>query len=332
MAYYSKHTGTAIDDGIDINATQNSRLTTLETNMSNISSVINTELIPIKEDIEQNKTNIQDNTDRINLLEANSIQMNFSIKNYSSINSLLADTSCGENTIGVVTSTPINRIEFLPIEPRWIPQTGDIWIQTGDYSNVAFASILINNITLNPMCPLNVKQYLNGNWTTLESRSYIGNVWIPWTYHIYKNGDLYESITGGWTTASKAWTSSSSGTTGGCGISNSIANGTLTMYRANGSYNVGMTYMVKPIDLTKHRTLKYKGTYSGSHIIDLCIWSGIGTYIDSNLIQTRSVLGVSEQTIDISSFKGNYYIGFRFNTGNKAGTQYVYVNELYLEA
>ena len=47
--------------------------------------------------------------------------MNFSVKNYSNIDSLLIDTSCGENTIGIVTSTPINRIEFLPIEPRWIP-------------------------------------------------------------------------------------------------------------------------------------------------------------------------------------------------------------------
>jgi hypothetical protein len=41
--------------------------------MSNISSVINTELIPIKEDIEKNKIDIQDNTNRIDLLEANSI-------------------------------------------------------------------------------------------------------------------------------------------------------------------------------------------------------------------------------------------------------------------
>lgn len=32
MAYYSIHTGQAIDDGISINATQNSRLTNLENN------------------------------------------------------------------------------------------------------------------------------------------------------------------------------------------------------------------------------------------------------------------------------------------------------------
>jgi hypothetical protein len=104
------------------------------------------------------------------------------------------------------------------------------------------------------------------------------------------------------------------------------------MYRANGHYCVGMTYMVKPINLSKHRSIVYKGTHSGSSIIDLCIWKSLGTYIDSNLILTKSVIGTTETSLDISNLTGDYYIGFRFNTGNSSGTQYVYVKELYLEA
>ena len=38
MAYQSKHTGTAIDNGIDINTTQNNRLTTLETNYNSLNT------------------------------------------------------------------------------------------------------------------------------------------------------------------------------------------------------------------------------------------------------------------------------------------------------
>ena len=38
MAYQSKYTGAAIDAGIDINDTQNSRLTTLENNINTVSN------------------------------------------------------------------------------------------------------------------------------------------------------------------------------------------------------------------------------------------------------------------------------------------------------
>lgn len=52
MAYQSKHTGTAIDAGIDINDTQNSKLTTLEnkvnTNTNNIQTLQN-KIIPISQ-------------------------------------------------------------------------------------------------------------------------------------------------------------------------------------------------------------------------------------------------------------------------------------------
>ena len=45
MAYYSKHTGTAIDDGIDINTSQNTRLTTLETNYNSLNTYAHNLLI-----------------------------------------------------------------------------------------------------------------------------------------------------------------------------------------------------------------------------------------------------------------------------------------------
>lgn len=52
MAYYSIHTGQAIDDGISINATQNSRLTNLENNDKILENEINTlknKVIPISQ-------------------------------------------------------------------------------------------------------------------------------------------------------------------------------------------------------------------------------------------------------------------------------------------
>ena len=54
MAYQSKYTGAAIDAGIDINDTQNSRLTTLENNINTVSnnlSTTNTELNKVKNEV-----------------------------------------------------------------------------------------------------------------------------------------------------------------------------------------------------------------------------------------------------------------------------------------
>ena len=57
MAYYSKHTGTAIDDGIDINTSQNTRLTTLETNYNSLNTYAHNLLVDnsIKTSYIQNK-------------------------------------------------------------------------------------------------------------------------------------------------------------------------------------------------------------------------------------------------------------------------------------
>lgn len=68
MAYQSKHTGTAIDAGIDINDTQNSRLTALESkdtvlqnNIDAVNTNLNTNMISLNSTI----TNLQSQIDAL---------------------------------------------------------------------------------------------------------------------------------------------------------------------------------------------------------------------------------------------------------------------------
>lgn len=82
MAYQSKHTGTAIDAGIDINDAQNSRLTALENKDINFTTLIT----DIQNNVQTNINNIKSNTENIQI-NADNIAIN--TENISTIQSTL---------------------------------------------------------------------------------------------------------------------------------------------------------------------------------------------------------------------------------------------------
>ena len=77
MAYQSKHTGTAIDAGIDINDTQNSRLTalenqdtTLQNNIDTVNTNLNTNMTSLNSTITNLQSQISSLQDQITSLQA----------------------------------------------------------------------------------------------------------------------------------------------------------------------------------------------------------------------------------------------------------------------
>lgn len=80
MAYISEHSGEEIDNSVIINKDQNNRLNSLETNLSNlnntITTILNTELAPIK-------NNMNDLDDRITTIELSLNNLKFQMLTYN---------------------------------------------------------------------------------------------------------------------------------------------------------------------------------------------------------------------------------------------------------
>lgn len=112
--------------------------------------------------------------------------LNFDIKKYSTEEELLADTP-SENTIGIITDTAINGYRFSATEPTDM-KPGEVWIMTGDSSEVNFN--IINNVYI---YPISIYQYINGDLVTKTAKTYLNSQWIDWIRYLYKNS-VYNEV------------------------------------------------------------------------------------------------------------------------------------------
>lgn len=185
MAYQSKHTGTAIDNGIDINTTQNSRLTTIEGNISSLQTLLNN----VQTSLNTTISNIQKQLDDLSeeLAEMEIVKLNYSIKGGTS-----QPSGVQENTIWVNTSTSITSTIFSSATPK-NPSQGMLWIITGITSNADFYALNINNNAYaDRVYPVGAKQYISGSWVQKVGKIYKNNSWVPFeTYLVY--GGQYQT-------------------------------------------------------------------------------------------------------------------------------------------
>lgn len=100
-----------------------------------------------------------------------------------------------ENTIWVNTDTEITGWVFSAEEPT-TPAEGMVWIATGVLSNVAFD--IIKNVSAK-IYPVSVKQYFNGEWVEKTAKSYQAGTWNAWVVYLFRIGDEFTDVTGGWT-------------------------------------------------------------------------------------------------------------------------------------
>lgn len=77
--------------------------------------------------------------------------------NYSVVGSMEEPGNPTQNMIWIQTETPINRVFFVNDEPNEIFMNGDVWIITGNDSNVSFNSLKVGNRYMDAVYPISAK-------------------------------------------------------------------------------------------------------------------------------------------------------------------------------
>lgn len=189
-----------------------------------------------------------------------------------------------ENTIGVVTDTPVSAWVFSPVQPQSL-LNGAVWILTGTNSPAAFNILKKNGIILYPM---SAKQSVNGELIDVIAKSYQNGAWVDWwNGELYDTGNEFESITGGWVAYS--------GNTKTPVITRGETS--LKLETTSGGYNVSIQ-TANLIDMTEYSALNLSGTFKST-----CAYGGWGLRdADDNQVAFTT----TEYSIDISALSGYY--------------------------
>lgn len=218
------------------------------------------------------------------------------------------------NTIWVDTDTAITGWAFSPDQPE-NPANGSLWFKTGLASPVAFNALKKNSITMNP---LNVQQYVDGSWVDKTAKSYQGGAWEAWwDGYLYKDGDEYEHITGGWVTAQSSFVENVTA------VDPSITKkeGTVIIDIAQGGPNGGVYRTQKKVSFAGKTKLVFTGTAEGDNT-DRCammIWSEANRDFTVGRVAAYQFGAnfAGDAEIDVSALNGEYYVGFHvYGYGN----------------
>lgn len=114
--------------------------------------------------------------------------------NFDVVPGLTQPGTAAENTIWVKTAS-LTGWYFAATQPENM-QEGEVWFPTGTESAVKFNALKKNSLQV---YPLSVKQMIGGVLVDVEAMSYQGGEWHDWKQFFYRQGDEFESITGGWT-------------------------------------------------------------------------------------------------------------------------------------
>lgn len=147
--------------------------------------------------IETNTDELRAILDAVNELPSNDEVLNLKVVAYATEDLLTADTPT-ENTIGIVTTTPIPAWYFSAEQPENMVE-GDVWMKTDAESPVSFNAVKKNNITVYPFEAMQLNEELE----KVPAFCYLAGKWVElwkWNGELYKEGKEYEDITGGWVT------------------------------------------------------------------------------------------------------------------------------------
>lgn len=137
-----------------------------------------------------------DNTNHVLNFKSGGAALNFRFKSYATEAALLLDTP-PENTIGVVTTTPIGKYAFSATEPTTIDgaavTNGDIWVVVGSASSAPFNALKKNIITV---YILSCRQYTGSAWEEKTSKIFADSAWVDLRMWIYDNGTVYKTLDG----------------------------------------------------------------------------------------------------------------------------------------
>lgn len=247
--------------------------------------------------------------------------LNFKVLAYATEEALQAATPA-ENTIGIITETPIICWLFSATEPS-PAAAGMVWITVSISSAVEFNALKKNGIQVYPM---SAKQYVDGSWVDVTAMSYQGGEWADWVTYLYIHGDVCDDITGGWKTVA-------------IDDSDTVSHHPTVTYNddyvqigRNWSLNDGGVFCTtNKIDLTSFDRLCFEGSLTiGAEygICNLYVWSSLGSTAATNVVASKSAPVTDYAEIDISSLSGEYVIGFYLHGAAVSG---VTMYSMYLQ-
>lgn len=218
---------------------------------------------------------------------------------YASIKDAMLASKPSENTIGVVTTTPIGSYILSPSEPP-VPTSGMLWIAIGTSSNITFNVVKKNAIRV---CPVFAKQYINNAWVEVEAMSYV-NGWIPWVTYLYNKGDEFMDLTGGWNGYN--YKTSTSGSTA---AKPTVTKNTDTIKVSLGDLKAGALFTEKAIDLTNISVLSIDVLdVTGGDLPFLAVSKTKAPNYEVTEDDRVQIRKAGTTTLDVSKHQGPYYV------------------------
>ncbi len=211
-----------------------------------------------------------------------------------------------EGTVWANTGTEITGYVLSATAPE-NPIAGMLWIKISDSSSIKVGTPLGKDyITI--MLD-SVSQYVGGKWVSVEAASFQNGVWNELTTYLYKNGNEYESLTGGWGSADVGYTWGNNATY----LNNATKNSdSITIASANGK--AGAVGTKNKIDVTNYSRLKfvYSSTANNEAKSIFALNAGRNCNKDSNsdIVAFTTYPSGDNKTVelDVSKITGSYYV------------------------
>jgi hypothetical protein len=237
-------------------------------------------------------------------LQGGGVAQNFQVVAYASENDLLAAAPV-ENTIGVVTTTPIAKTILSDIDPSAATE-GAVWLQTGSGS-IPISTLTSGNVDFGTVYPIAARQCIDGAWVNVAAKSYRNGEWIPlWNGELFDGGNQYERFTGGWirNTDFKVQNFNNSG--GSCEIGE-------TIFISSGNNVCTVVTTAQKIDVTNRKTISFSidANNSANGTCVFAISQASGSVYNADALTEFAVATKDEPvTLDVSGINIPVYIGF----------------------
>lgn len=206
-----------------------------------------------------------------------------------------------ENTIFVDTSTNITGWCMgwsLPDSP----ENGTVFLSEVSLSGVHFNAVKNNGLWLYLSSCM---QYINNEWVTKTAYIYQKGAWIPFKTYLYKNGEEFADITGGWNITNKS-------------ASNSIKNADHILMRDSGNQNRGSILKSRDlIDVSASTLLCMTMSFTSSDsptfgltdktTNDVDTFSNLANYV-AYVREACTANTTKTLKVDVSELTGSYYV------------------------
>jgi hypothetical protein len=239
--------------------------------------------------------------------------------NYRVVGSVEEPTNPTQNMIWIQTETPIGRVFFGNDEPNETFMDGDVWITTGNSSNVAFNSLKIGNSYMDKVYPISAKLFVNGAWVDVTAKSYQNGAWVDWIRFnvMYDSGNKNETVTGGWVKK---------------GDHVAVTENADSMkIESSQNGNTSWYHTQNKIDITKYSKLIFDGIVNVTRMNTETVF-GINDTMQSfnsgylaKYYANEASDGIIE--VDVSGITGKHYVCFEVRDSG----QYFVVRKLYFE-